>query len=313
MLRYPPINTNLRSFVKSHKQLLTAARTVKHLMNPTKHNWHVITFEDVFALASDWANILPQDFDCIIGVPRSGLLIANVLASKMNLPLSTTDDFIRGNVWFSKDYTKPSKYRRVLIVEDAISTGRQLRKDIEKLQAYDPDLEIKVACLNGGQTTNEAKNLVDYCYINASEAPAEWYMRDLSRNTILAADFDGVLCDEASGNPLFIPAFPVKAVITARLENQRNETEAWLKEHGVKYNQLIMFQGKIDERTVKKVAMYKAKNALAVGAEWFWESEPDLAQEISGLFKKPVYCPTNRLVYAPKSSWATPFRVRKSN
>jgi len=231
----------------------------------------------------------------------------------MNLPLSTADDFVRGTVWFSKDCDKPSKYRRVLVVEDAIATGRQLKIDIAKLKAYDANLEIKVACLNGGQVKKGTSGLVDYCYINARDALAEWTMHGIFKNTTLAVDLDGVLCDEASNNPLYIPAFSVEAVITARLEGERANVETWLKKHGVNYRHLIMFKGKITERTLRNVAKYKAENAKEVGAEWFWESEPDLAREISGLFKKPVYCPTNRLVYAPKSMWVKPFISRKKN
>ena len=54
-------------------------------------------------------------------------------------------------------------------------------------------------------------------------------MHSFFKGRILAVDLDGVLLDEKSGNPLLIPAFPVEAVITARIEADREKVESWLK------------------------------------------------------------------------------------
>jgi hypoxanthine phosphoribosyltransferase len=298
-----------KNFIRNHKRLLSIARACKHALHPVKHDWHVVTFEDIFGLAVDWADMLPKDFDCIIGVPRSGLLIANVLAAKMGKPLSTADDFVRGIVWVSKDSEKGSAYKRVLIVEDAVDTARALKEDIAKLKAYNPLLEVKTGCLF---TQNpEMQRWIDYYYASAHDAPAEWHMHSFFKSTVLAVDLDGVLLEEKTGNPLLIPAFHVEAVITARLENQRAAVEEWLKRHGVKCNKLIMFQGKAEERSLMNLAKYKAESIRLVGAEWFWESEPEMAEAICGIIKLPIYCPTNRRIYSSKSRWVQSFTHKK--
>ena len=131
----------------------------------------------------------------------------------------------------------------------------------------------------------------------------------------LAVDLDGVLCENPPMNdrveldkyerwinvaaPNIIPAYPIEAVVTSRYEKYRKETEQWLKQNGVKYNRLIMFDNQY-ERGFKQITRFKAENALAVGAIWFWESEEQQAKEISRLMNAPVYCPTIKKTIVPK-------------
>ncbi|MGD6807232.1 MAG: phosphoribosyltransferase family protein [Candidatus Bathyarchaeia archaeon] len=298
-----------KNFIRHHKRLLSFAKACKRALHPAKNNWHVITFEDQFGLAVDWADMLPKDFDCIIGVPRNGLLVASVLALKMGKPLSTADDFVRGIVWASSSSEKPSVYKRVLLVEDAVNTARAMKEDISKLKAFDANLEVKTGCIF--PQNPEMQNWIDYYYAISHDAPAQWHMHSFFKDKVLAVDLDGVLLDEATGNPMLIPAFHVEAVITARIERDRAKVESWLKSHGVHYNQLIMFGGELEDRSVKRIAKYKAEQLLRVGAEWFWESEPDLAEAICGLSKLPVYCPTNHKIYSSKSRWVQSFNKGK--
>ena len=41
-------------------------------------------------------SILPRDFDLIVGVPRSGMFPANLLALYLNLPVTDIDSFRNG-------------------------------------------------------------------------------------------------------------------------------------------------------------------------------------------------------------------------
>ena len=136
----------MKSWVKRHKHLRKIARS---LILPFKRDTSLndfITFEEGFALASDWAEKLPKDFDIIVGVPRSGLIIASIIATKMGKPLKTPDDFIRGIVWFSSDAKAP-KINKVLLIEDSVSQARALNNAYGLLKNYDPTLQIKRASL----------------------------------------------------------------------------------------------------------------------------------------------------------------------
>lgn len=296
-----------KSFIKKHPALLRVTRGCKNILYPEKQLWHVTTFDDVFGLASDWADLLPRDFDCIIGVPRSGLLVANVLASKMNKPLSTTDSFIAGQVWADKYAKGPQKYRKVLLVEDAVNEGRQLKEDVSKLLLHDPSLEVKTGCLIT-PFTSQMQDFIDYSYVNARNCPSEWHMHSFFLNKRLAVDLDGVLSDEVHGGPLLIPSFEVAAVVSARLESERAQTEKLLQDFGVRYQQLILFPKLAEGRTLRSIAEYKAAAAKKLCVDWFWESDAPAAELIAGLLGKPVYCPSNRLIYSPKSNWFNTLR-----
>lgn len=95
----------LKGFIRKHPKLLRLALKLEaKLVNArdqaTKiilpEHIEIITIRDAVTSTLKWAEIIPRDFDVIIGVPRSGLLFANVLASKLGLPLSTPDNYVRG-------------------------------------------------------------------------------------------------------------------------------------------------------------------------------------------------------------------------
>lgn len=44
-------------------------------------------------------SILPRDFDLIVGVPRSGMFPANLLALYLNLPVTDIDSFRNGHIY----------------------------------------------------------------------------------------------------------------------------------------------------------------------------------------------------------------------
>jgi orotate phosphoribosyltransferase len=46
----------------------------------------------------EWMTSLPRDIDLVIGVPRSGMLVANLLALDFNLPLADLDGFLKGHI-----------------------------------------------------------------------------------------------------------------------------------------------------------------------------------------------------------------------
>jgi Uncharacterized conserved protein len=268
----------------------------------------IVSFSEGFLFAADWAKKIPNNFDAIVGVPRNGLLIANVLASAMGKPLSTPDCFMRNEVWFSKDGVLPKKYHSILLVEDAIDLGRALNKAEEQLHQYDKDLEIKKASLF---VSSRAKQKVDYYYasLKGNSTIFEWNLLTATGAVFgkLAVDMDGVLCvdcppevdaDEDSYvkwienvEPFLIPAFHVDAIVTSRLEKYRPQTEKWLKANGVKYGQLIMLNlPDKTQRTYASIVDHKVKSVCSLKPNWFWESSLLEAKAINKQAKIPVLC-----------------------
>ncbi len=147
----------VKTYLRRHKRLLGAARFVTRWKPPLTFSW-----SDVGCMVDDWAKFLPCNFDCVIGIPRSGLVVADYLALDLGLPLSTPDDYLRGVVWQSKSILPAVKFGRVLVVEDSVSFGRNLVYEVQRLRKAFPDTVFVTAVLvdsSGGRLK------IDYVYV----------------------------------------------------------------------------------------------------------------------------------------------------
>lgn len=259
---------------------------------------------------------VPRDIDLVVGVPRSGMLPATLIALYLNKSLSDLDSFIEGKM-FSHGTTKNTSVltedmkdvKKVLIVEDSSASGVSLRRAKEKLQAIGEDIKLLYMVI---YTTRETEPLVDIsCRVLPSRI-FEWnYMHhNLLQNACV--DIDGVLCIDPEPNenddgskyrdfiknakPKLIPTAKIGWIVTSRLEKYRKDTEEWLKKWDIQYNHLCMMDlGSAEERrklgnhAAFKASVYKK----AKEATWFIESEQEQAMEIARLTGKQVFCVNN--------------------
>ena len=131
-----------------------------------------------------------------------------------------------------------------------------------------------------------------------------------------ALDIDGVLCidptDEENDDgekdehfllnarPLFIPKHKVGALVTSRLAKWRPQTEKWLANNGIQYDELYMLENKTAQErkdqglhAIHKAKIYKKLKNLFL----FIESEPHQAAYIAKESRKTVICSTNDQLY----------------
>jgi adenine/guanine phosphoribosyltransferase-like PRPP-binding protein len=293
-----------KNWLRRHKRLLAMTKRFKRAITPSRMTTCSIT--QSFNMIEEWARAIPNEFDVIIGVPRAGLFMGNIIASKFGRPLSTPDYFLRGEVWFSNDAMKPEIVRRVLVVDDSLTTGSRLAKILEKLRATYPEIEYKIAVLF---VSPSSRGKVDFCYkVEKPPYVFEWnLLTSCGGLGKIATDMDGVLCvncppdvdaDEdkyrnwlETAAPYLIPSFRIEAIISSRLEKYRPETEAWLNAHDVKYNQLLMLklQDK-SEKNSENVIGFKVSALKKVLPFWYWESDLDEAKAIHARTGLPVLC-----------------------
>jgi hypothetical protein len=57
------------------------------------------SFSDLQARVAEWAIALPDEVDLVVGVPRSGLLPATLLALHRHLPMADLDGFLAGRIY----------------------------------------------------------------------------------------------------------------------------------------------------------------------------------------------------------------------
>jgi uncharacterized HAD superfamily protein/hypoxanthine phosphoribosyltransferase len=263
---------------------------------------------------------LPAPPDLIVGVPRSGLLAANLLALAANLPLTDIDSYVEGRVYGTGSTKQPAgrprapgARRRVLVLDDSINSGAAMSEARAKVAAAGSDDEVTFAAVYGSDREHPEADLV-----------FEWvplprmFQWNVMHHKFLAqacVDIDGVLCldpveeenDDGpaylaflrEAKPLYGPTRRIGTLVTSRLEKYRAETEAWLAANGIAYDELVMLDLP-DKATRQRLGVhgsFKAEHYRKSDAIIFIESEARQAEHIARLSGKPVLClETHRLV-----------------
>jgi len=260
-----------------------------------------------------WIAQLPQDLDIIVGIPRSGLLAANLLALYLNLPLTDVEGLCKGRILATgrrfdekrvPDFS--NKDLKVLVVDDSVNSGSQMEKVKKQIESAKLPYQIYYAAV---YASPRGHRYVDYWYeIVDTPRCFEWNIMHHNILTNSCVDIDGVLCRDPTPEenddgeryreflvnvkPLVVPTKPIGWLVTCRLEKYRELTEMWLKKHGIQYNYLIMMNLPNKETRVASGghARFKAEIYKSVNASLFIESSYEQAQEIVRLTGKPVFC-----------------------
>lgn len=271
-----------------------------------------------------WLPRLPRDLDVVVGVPRSGLLAANLVALHLNLPLTDVEGLLHGrllqtgkrlNVGDGQSFL--AQPRRVLVVDDSVLSGKALAAVREALRAAGSHHHVRYAA---PYVVPGSEHLVDY---HAELLPAprcfEWNLMHhklFLANTCM--DIDGVLCrdpkesenDDGPGyqefvknaDPLYLPSHPVRWLVTSRLEKYRAATEDWLRRHGIEYGELRMmnYPDMSARRSAGAYASFKANIYVETGAWMFIESHRELSKQIAVLSGRDVFCMDTREMIGPE-------------
>lgn len=252
-----------------------------------------VSLQEMVAATSEWIPSLDHRCDLIVGVPRSGMLVASIVATKMARPLATPDALVSGMSWAGADIPRPPAIRRALLIDDSVSTGRSLQAAVATVRTALPGIEVVTGALI---VTEAGRALVDiYHSVIPQPRLFEWNLLHAKRGS-LAIDLDGVLsencppgvdADEARyghwldhARPHLIPAFEVDAIVSGRLERYRPVTEAWLRRHHVRYGELILWDLPSKDLRRGHHARFKADALLRLKPEMYWESSTGQAREI---------------------------------
>jgi len=265
----------------------------------------------------DWIPKLPRDIDLIVGIPRSGLLVANLLALYLNLPLADVESFTNSRIIGSghrANIENPDRFfqpkRKVLIIDDSVVTGTEIQRVKKVIQESNLHHTIYYAAvyLAPGQ-----EDVVDFFYeLVPMPRVFEWNFMHHGDIGNWCIDVDGVLCrdptDEENDDgdkylqflktaePLILPSLPLGWLITCRLEKYRQITEEWLQKHGIKYKDLFMMNFPTKEARIASGshASFKASHYKRTSANLFIESSLKQAMEIAKLSGKYVLCTETR-------------------
>lgn len=252
----------------------------------------------------------------VVGVPRSGMIPALMLSELLNIPCASLDDFIAGRemscggrrMFMQHD----KKDGSVLVLDDTVYKGTSMRQVRSLLQPMHRRYNIILGCVYA--EGKDAAQMVDFCFENVYDPGErlnlyEWNILHHYPVVTEASmwDIDGLVCQNPpddrdteayehylpNARAMIIPTTRVGAFVTYRLEKYRTVTENWLRQQGIEYGQLIMFDARNARirNSMMSPAKYKAQiYGSTAWAELFLESDAYQAKTINKLCGKPVYC-----------------------
>lgn len=259
---------------------------------------------------------LPDDIDLVVGIPRSGMIPAYMIALFMNKPCCSLTELKNGILPENgnRQINSTNSFQKILIVDDSVSSGTAINKAKDDIKTFNIPQKILYYSVF---VTENSKNFVDYYGVITDPLRIfQWNYcnHSILRNTCM--DIDGVLCIDPTeeenddgdlyrhfllnAKPLYIPKVEIYALVTSRLEKYRYETESWLKINNVKYEKLIMLdlpdaatRQKLNLHAQFKAQIYKKDKR----AKFFIESNDRQAREIAQLSHKPCICIETDSIY----------------
>lgn len=277
------------------------------------------SYEDLTTCIVKNIHRIPRDIDIVVGVPRSGTMVGNIIALYLNLPFTDLYSFMdrrelhTGSTRKCRNWIKQvSEARHVLVVDDSVSSGKAMKEAKAQLASLGIDCKFTFLAVYGLRASMSMADIIlEYC-----EQPRmfEWNFMHHWALEYCCMDIDGVICEDPTrkenddgvnyakflktARPKFLPTQKVGTLVSCRLEKYRQQTEEWLKEHDVTYDRLIL----MDNISAKERALsvnhgaYKASIYMQSKSMLFFESDYDQALEICRISKKPVFCVERRVL-----------------
>lgn len=104
---------------------------------------------------------LPRDIDVVVGIPRSGLLAANLLCLALNVPMADADGFLEGRILSTGHTTKgrtwgktEDQIHNVLVVDDSIKSGQSMQKVRTQFASLEKKYNILYCAIYGDREQN---------------------------------------------------------------------------------------------------------------------------------------------------------------
>lgn len=270
-----------------------------------------ITYEDLCCDIRENLTKIPRDVCGVVGVPRSGMLPATIIAEYLNVPMFDLHSLVE--IGHGGRPLRRTAGNKLLVVDDTCFHGNSLTaiKRTLREHGYDGfDFEFLVVYLEGPCDRDKPDLWLRDIRDEAKGGPFGWAIYEwnlfahgrLTDRTLF--DLDGVICVEPpdernveayetyikSPTPLHIPTGKTN-ICTYRLEKYADATIDSLEKMGVDYVTVTMASD-------RSVPAWRLKADMYAKGEWllFVESSDCQARKIHEETGKPVICiETNKL------------------
>ena len=260
-----------------------------------------ISYAQLYDDIIEFSHKLPHDLDAVVGIPRSGLVPASILATHMNLKLGVLCD---GSILILDGGVRDTNhaYNKILVLDDSIDSGHTIEKAMADLSRS--GLTIHYGCI---YSNPECSLQVEFIARKLKQPRLfAWNFMNSGMLAEACVDIDGVLCVDPDpdgdymaflrgATPLYRPRHKIHSLVTGRLEKHRLLTEDWLIRHHVEYDNLIMRQTSEDNIEEMKRDYYKTS-----GCKLFIESSTFQSPVIAK--SGPVICVEDMQLYDSSST-----------
>lgn len=255
------------------------------------------------------------DLGMVIGIPRSGMLVASLIALERNWFLGSIKNEGGGiaHLGYGRRYNRSSVPSGGLVVDDSFHEGATMAMIRERMHSSG---NFQYAAMyvsdRGAETLDWWHEIVPAPRLFA------WNWQHHSIVSQALVDMDGLLCEDplvaevhdesayrnflSEAKPLWRPSGPIGGIVTARLDKWRIETERWLVKHGVQSAGLHMLTGATAHERLSLDLHWRHKSAVYAACDWaqiLIESCPDQSEKIAKATNRSVLCPTNDVCYLP--------------
>lgn len=237
---------------------------------------------------------IPENIDLVVGIDRSGMIIALMIANYLHKNAISFDEFIDNN--FNIDNIK-----NVLITDDTVVRGntlRQIEKKVKSLNKFD-NLNIKFLAVYSCTQDVKVSDVI-MGYNNT------WFQFCLfyngSMTSVSMYQIQGNLCrkptkEEMQDEEKYLDYInnvkpyqrpnkkSISCIITDRPEKYRKQTQEWLKKYNYKYNKLIMMPQNINDKVKYKGQIYKNSSE-----KLYISNNKKQSIEINKIANKQVLC-----------------------
>jgi len=263
-----------------------------------------------------------KQIDLVVGIPRSGMVPAYMIALMLNVDCTDLDSLVndtplkrglsRKKVNRCNNINSPSDAQNILLVDDSIFTGKSLVQELSKIPDIYQDKITTLAIYSSRIDRNDIDLVFEYVPM---PRVFEWNIYHHGILEDSCVDIDGVLCLDPTSlqnddgekyiefllnaEAKIVPSVRIHSLVTSRLEKYRSETEAWLKNNQIEYDNLIMLDlpSKEERQKSKSHAAHKGKYYKKSDTKFFIESDRSQAIEISKISNKAVFSVEDGLVY----------------
>lgn len=251
-------------------------------------------------------------YDVVVGIPRSGMLIALIIGLELNKLTIQFQDLLDKNfknIYSSRmnNLEKINNKIKILVCDDSINTGNTIKKIKNQIQIYGLNNEYEINYFSA-YATEQSKNNIDF-YLEKIEQPRifEWNIFHHDYGKYFLWDFDGVFCNDPSefenddgerylnfiksATPKIIPTKPIGMIVSARLEKYRAQSIDWLNKYKINFSSLFLLNSTAELRKKNSLhKIFKAEVYSRTNSLLFIESDIQQANWIFEKTRKPVYC-----------------------